>query len=208
MIQKIKKLHFLLAVGLFFITNNYGQERTQFPITISVFNIGSQFPGSGYLGVFTTPVHPGISVGTEYTYNANPKHQWFQTANIGYFFHQYAQHGIQLYSEIGYRYWVKNGLYFGPQLGVGYLHSIPEAQVFKLNKEGKYERKTNFGRPQFMADFELQIGYEFRKERPVAIFLSYQFFMQMPFVNEYVPILPGAALHIGVSFCPFRTGLK
>ena len=56
-----------------------------------------------------------------------------------------------------------------------------------------------------MADFVVQIGYEFRKENPIDVFLNYQFLMQMPFVNEYVPILPNSALHVGVAFYPFKT---
>lgn len=203
MIQK--KITIIFFVILVFSLNNYAQNRSQFPVVISAFNTASELPGTGFLGVFTTPVHPGISVGTEYTYNKNPRHQWFQTANLSYFFHQYAQHGIQLYSEIGYRYWLKNGLHFGPKLGIGYLHSIPEVQVFKLNSDGEYDRKTNFGRAQFMGDFVLQIGYEFQRDNPVDVFLNYQFFMQVPFVNEYVPILPNSALHVGVAFYPFKT---
>jgi hypothetical protein len=39
------------------------------PLIVSIFNLGTQLPGSGYLGVFTVPVHPGISVGTEFRYN-------------------------------------------------------------------------------------------------------------------------------------------
>jgi hypothetical protein len=195
---------FLFAL-IFFSSNSIAQKKNQFPAVISVFNLASELPGTGYLGVFTNPVHPGISFGTEYTYNSNPKHQLFQTANLSYFFHQYAQHGIQLYSEFGYRYWLKNGLHFGPKLGIGYLHSIPDAQVFELNKNGKYDRKTNFGRAQFMADFVVQIGYEFQPENPIDVFLNYQFFMQMPFVNEYVPLLPNSALHVGVAFYPFKS---
>ena len=200
-----KNLITLLFAFLFFSSNCLAQGRSQFPVVISVFNTASELPGSGYLGVFTSPIHPGISIGTEYSYKSNTHHQFFQTVNLSYFFHQYAQHGIQLYSEFGYRYWLKNGLHFGPKLGIGYLHSIPEAQVFKLNANGEYDRKTNFGRAQFMADFVVQIGYEFRKENPIDVFLNYQFLMQMPFVNEYVPILPNSALHVGVAFYPFKT---
>lgn len=200
-----KNLITLLFAFLIFSSNCLAQGRSQFPVVISVFNTASELPGTGYLGVFTNPIHPGISIGTEYSYKSNPHHQLFQTVNLSYFFHQYAQHGIQLYSEFGYRYWLKNGLHFGPKLGIGYLHSIPEAQVFKLNANGEYDRKINFGRAQFMADFVVQIGYEFRKENPIDVFLNYQFLMQMPFVNEYVPILPNSALHVGVAFYPFKT---
>ncbi len=203
MIQR--NLTVLFFVFLLFSLKSFAQNRSQFPVVVSVFNVASELPGTGYLGVFTTPVHPGVSVGSEYTYNSSPSHQLFQTAHLSYLFHQYAQHGIQLYSEFGYRYWLKNGLHFGPKLGIGYLHSIPDAQVFKLNEDGTYDRKFNFGRAQFMADFVIQLGYEFRRDNPIDVFLNYQFFMQMPFVNEYVPILPNSALHVGVAFYPFQT---
>ena len=202
MIRKIK-LAILFFAFIFFFGSLFGQDRGQFPIVVSVFNSGSQLPGTGTLGIFTSPIHPGISIGSEYTYNFHPSHQWFQTANLGYFFHQYAQHGIQLYSEIGYRYWFKNGFHFGPLLGIGYLHSIPDTDIFKLDSQGKYQKKTNLGRPQFLADFAFNIGYQFSKENPFSIFMKYQTFFQMPFVNKYVPILPNTALHIGFTFNPF-----
>lgn len=68
------------------------------PLVVSLFNLGTQLPGSGTLGVFTTPVHPGLSVGTEFRYNRHPDNQFFQTAKLGFYYHQYVQTGIQMQS--------------------------------------------------------------------------------------------------------------
>lgn len=199
----------LPVIGLWLLSSvSFAQNQSQFPFTVSISNTASQLPGSGVLGIWTTPTHPGVTVGTEFFYNSNPKHQWFQTGNLGYFFHQYAQHGIQLYTEAGYRFQSTKGFFFGPKLGVGYLHSIPETRVFELNENGSYDQKSNLGRPQFMPTATLQLGYQFQKANPISVFLNYQLFMQLPFVNEYVPILPNTALHLGVSFYPFKKQSK
>lgn len=34
---------------------------------------------------------------------------------------------------------------------------------------------------------------------PVRFFLGYQFWLQSSFVEQYVPVLPNTALHVGVS---------
>jgi hypothetical protein len=72
-----KNLITLLFAFFIFSSNCLAQGRNQFPVVISVFNTASELPGTGYLGVFTNPIHPGISIGTEYSYKSNPHHQLF-----------------------------------------------------------------------------------------------------------------------------------
>jgi hypothetical protein len=169
------------------------------PLLVSLFNAGTQFPGSGILGVFTTPVHPGLSAGTEFRYNHHPKNQFFQTAKVAVSYHKYVQTSVQLYSETGYRRIIWRGFQAEFRLGAGYLHALAATQVFEA-KNGIYRKKTNLGRPQFMASSALGLGYEFTKgENPLRVFLDYQFYLQMPFVKSYVPLAPNTALHLGVA---------
>ncbi len=58
MIQK--KITILFFAILLFSFNNYAQSRSQFPVVISAFNTASELPGTGFLGVFTTPIHQNI----------------------------------------------------------------------------------------------------------------------------------------------------
>jgi hypothetical protein len=50
-----------------------------------------------------------------------------------------------------------------------------------------------------MLSAAIAAGYDFqvKGKMPLRLFLQYQFWMQTPFVNKYVPLLPNAALHIG-----------
>lgn len=190
-------LLFILSLSFYSVK---AQEHS-IPLSLAIFNNGTMMPGQGYAGVFSENIHPGITLGTSYMYGAGKHHELFQTFKLGYFYHHYSQHAIQLYSELGYRYLTKSGLFAQGFLGVGYLHSFADVQQFTL-KNGEYEKKANWGRPQFMGSVALGLGYDLQQKihKPLRIFLQYQFWIQAPFVNKYVPVLPNAALNIGVLY--------
>src|SRR5437016_5313928 len=120
----MKKTYILLLILLWSFAG-LAQEK-KLPISVSIFNIGSSLPGTGYLGVFSKNIHPGFNLGTYHLYNTGNKHEFFQTFKLGYFYHRFSQHAIQLYSEAGYRYLTKSGVYGEALLGAGYLHSFPD----------------------------------------------------------------------------------
>ncbi len=170
------------------------------PLHISVFSTSTQLPGGSVL-----PLHPGIDLGTELRYNRSAKNQWRQTLKAGVYYHKYSQTGIQLYSEVLYRRMLWQGFSAELKLGGGYLHAISDLQIFELHG-GSYQRQKHIGRPQFMGTFSAGAGYRMGSAQDAArIFLDYQFFLQMPFVNNYVPVLPNTALHIGVAFPFFKS---
>lgn len=175
------------------------EAKPSFPLVVSVFNVGTQLPGSGALGVFNRSTHPGISLGTEFFYRKRPKNQWFQTARLGVLHHRLSQTAVQLYSEFGYRRKIWRGTGAELRLGGGYLHSFPAVETFKL-KDGAYDQKANIGRAQAMAGGTFGLSYATAADW--RFFLDYQFYLQMPFVKNYVPLLPNSALHIGAA-CPF-----
>lgn len=195
----MQKLLLTLIILTFFLRAE-AQEKV-IPLSISVFNNGTMLPGEGHLGVFSKTIHPGIALGTNHLYGSGKHHYLFQTLKLGYFYHHYSQHAIQLYSELGYGYKIVPGISIAALLGIGYLHSFSDVQQFSF-KNGEYVQKTNWGRAQLMGSFSLQLGYGLEKllHQPIGIFLQYQFWIQAPFVNKYVPILPNNAVHLGVHF--------
>jgi hypothetical protein len=51
-----------------------------------------------------------------------------------------------------------------------------------------------------MAGVALGISYTQQKAaNPLRFFVDYQFYMQMPFVKSYVPLMPNTLLHVGVG---------
>jgi hypothetical protein len=171
------------------------------PLTISVFTNATSLPPGVLANLFVYPLHPGVTIGTAFKYNDSERHEIFQTVKLGYLYHRYSQHAAQLYTEGAYRFNFKNGIGIGPLLGLGYLHSFPDTQIFELQENGEYEKKISFGKPQVMATVAVEAGYTFSisEARPVRVFMNYQFWLQFPFVRQYVPLLPNTALHVGVS---------
>lgn len=178
-------------------------SRTKYAM-VSVFNAATQLPIGQF---FSSPVHFGATAGAEFRYNRQASNQWFQTAKLGYSYHQYVQNTIQLYSEVGYRRAIWKGTAAELRIGAGYLHAIPATEIFTL-KDGQYRQKTNLGRPQVMAGTALGISYtQQNTAHPMRFFLDYQFYLQMPFVKSYVPLLPNTLLHFGVGV-PFTMFTK
>lgn len=184
-------------------------QEKQTPLSLSIFNNGTSLPGSGYAGVFSRNIHPGLTLGTAHLYRVRQKSRLFQTLKLGYFYHRHNQHAIQLYSELGYRYNIGKGFYAAALAGGGYLHSFADVEQYML-ENGKYVRKANTGRPQLMVSASLAAGYDLAPKTgiPLSLFLQYQFWLQAPFVKKYVPLLPNTALHLGASYILKRTSKK
>ncbi len=189
----------VFTVLIFLLVMSFGDlsaQQQDFPITVTAFNTATLLPGSAKLGVFGIPVHPGITLGSEYTYKKGPHQEWFQTLRLGYFYHRYIQHGIQLYTEAGLRHHFNVSWDLEARLGAGYLHAFNDRGQFELTGEGIYEKLPNTGRPQFMGAFSLGPGFTFGND--MRLFLHYQFAMQLPFINEYVPVMPSSNVHLGL----------
>lgn len=176
-------------------------DAQKLPLRVTFYDNATLLPGGDEWVVWGMPVHPGISGGTEFAYRRWAHADIFQSVILGYQYHRYIQHTIQLYAEFGYRYRLHWPLNLEARLGAGYLHAIPDAEIFKLDN-GVYNRKKGLGRPQAMADMTLGIG--FRLPQDWSIVLAYQFYVQMPFVRSYVPVLPNTALHLGLQFPLFH----
>lgn len=91
----------------------FGQTKS-LPIIISAFNEATAVPFTRF---FTTPIHSGIQVGTEFNYKEKEHGRLFQTANLSYYYHTYLSQGIGITTELGYEYRLSFGLAFE-----GFMH--------------------------------------------------------------------------------------
>jgi hypothetical protein len=183
------------------------QTRKGKALSLALTNSQSAFPFNKFGALFTKELHPGFEVGYEFNWRTAKKHDWFQSFRAGYFYHQFIQHGIPLYTQLGYRFKWKEHWRAHSALGLGYLHSIPDAGVLKLNDEGEYEKAKGIGRPQALINlsFGMQYNLKMNGSRPLAIFLQYQQQLQTPFIKSYVPLLPYNNVGLGVKM-PLKSG--
>jgi len=194
------KKYFLFLLLFPFLAHGSADDSLRRPLKFSLFSNATKLPGSGFAGILNTPLHPGFTLGTEFSYKQTESNKLFQTAKFGYFYHRLAQHALMLYSEGAYRHTFACGFSMQALVGAGYLHSIPALEKFEQNDEGEYVRVGRFGRPQGMAGITLGLGYNICKKNPLRIGLDYQVWFQFPFVAEYVPVLPNTALHLTLSY--------
>jgi len=174
-----------------------GQDKA-IPLNISLFNESTAIP---YTRFFTTPIHPGIQLGTEFNYKTKENTRLFQSANICYFYHNYLAQGIGLNTEIGYEYRLKYGFAFSGLFGIGYLHTFATTEEYYF-LNGQYEKKVDRGNARFYPSLSADIGYYFRKEESNSskIFIRYQSWVEYPYSPNFIPLMTHINLHVGVKF--------
>lgn len=191
----MKILFTIFCICLLFRTD--GQSHKQ--VSFAILNTASAHPFQKLGNLVTTIHHPGFEIGYGFNWKTKNKHDWYQEIKAGYFYHRFVQHGIPIYTNVGYRYKFSKNWSAQSAIGAGYFHSIPATDQFELQDDGNYKKKKSLGRIQAMAVFNLGVGYTFPGKVPMKIFTTYQQQIQTPFVKSYVPILPYNTLLIGVS---------
>jgi len=191
----MKRKFILLLILLPFFSFGQGKE---IPINISLFNEATALPFTRFL---TFPVHPGIQVGTEFNYKIKTQTRFYQTANISYFYHNYLNQGIGLYTEVAYEYRLKFGLAFTGLFGLGYMHTFATTEEFTFTN-GQYEKKTDRGNARLFPSLSLDIGYYIIKDKPNSpkIFLRYQSWIEFPYSPGFIPAMTHINLHVGTKF--------
>jgi hypothetical protein len=192
---------FLLHPGGMAQDSTAKKKRSLDHFSIAFSNNHSAYPFSSFSQLVAGTWHPGFELGTGFNWSVRKKHDWYQEFKLGYFYHQFVQHGIPLYTNFGYRYKFSQHWRAQAGLGLGALFSIPDHNRYKLNSDGNYE-KLNGVRLQGMFVFNLGAGYQFarNKKHPLEAFITYQQRIQTPYVPNYVPLLPYNSLMFGLKW--------
>lgn len=196
-----------LLIFLLFSVLTTAQKKKE--ISIAFLNTGTAYPFSQFGKLLSGIEHPGVEIGYGFDWKTKSKHDWFQEFKLSYFYHRFVQHGIPLYTDIGYRYKFSHSLAGQVALGAGYLQSIPATAKLKLSDNGEYKNDKGVGRSQALAVANFGIRYAIHPaaETSAKVFITYQQLLQTPFVKAYVPILPYNSMLIGCSI-PLRSYKK
>lgn len=191
--MKKKVLFFLLAL----VNTVYSQKNI--PINVAVFNEATAVPFTTFI---TTPIHPGLQVGTEFNYNKKEHTRLFQTANISYFFHNYLEQGVGINSELGYEYRFKSGIALESLLGIGYMHTFATTKQEYTLINGDYILKTDLGNSRLYPSLAFDVGYYLKKAdaHSSKVFFRYQVWAEYPYSPGFIPVLTHANLYIGIKF--------
>ena len=193
--MQIKTLILVALMGVLHLTVLQAQQT----FTVSIFNNALSLPG----GSFSSPFHPGVDVGWVLPIREGKRWDQMLILRAGYYHQRLVHHGLQAYGEYTWRYKIVEGLAAEGAAGLGYIHTLEQHDIFKLQSDGTYKQVGQWGKPHGQASFALGISFS-PPEWPVRPFLTYRFRVLTPFVNEYVPVLPATSLHIGTYFTLFN----
>jgi hypothetical protein len=149
---------------------------------------------------FDAPLHPGVTVGVEFTLAGTPTHRLLQGFSLAYAHVAHVQHAVALSAEWGYRYTAPFGLQLEAALVVGYLHEFLDGVTYA---SGSWKPVTDLGRPQLWVALGLGAGVDLRRVAsvPVDVFVRYQPGLQLPYsVANGIPVLPHVSLMVGVRY--------
>lgn len=168
------------------------------PINISLFNEATAIPFTRFI---TTPLHPGIQVGTEFNYTQKEFTRLFQTANIAYFYHNHLTQGFGINSELGYEYRFPVGISLSGLFGLGYMQTFATTEEFTFSN-GRYEKKADSGNARLYPSLSLDIGYYLNSQNKYSpkIFLRYQSWAEYPYSPDFIPIMTHISMHAGIKF--------
>jgi hypothetical protein len=196
----------LMAAFLLCLSLSTQAQKKQY-LSFGLTDNASAYPFSTFFGFTSQPLHAGFEFGWGHE-RLKKKHSWIWELKAGYFHHQFVQHGIPIYATYAYRYLFTRHWSADASLGIGYLHSIPATDVYKLDPNGNYVNGKGIGRPQIMVPFTLGVNYAFRagNGHDARVFFQYQQRLQAEFVKNYVPLLPYNQICIGgaYSFIPHK----
>jgi len=174
------------------------------PVSIALLNESTAIP---FTRLITTPVHPGIQVGTEADLNQYAHSRVFIALHIGYFYHKSFAQAIYVKPSLGFEYNHASGFGISGSLGLGYLHTFTTQDEYKLI-EGEYTRRADAGNARMMPSLALSLNYRLKPGEVTSpkIFFTYESWVEYPFSPGFIPVMTHLTTQLGVQFFPFNDG--
>ena len=163
------------------------------------------YPASLIVPSFST-IHPGVNAGVTIKWNNSQRHQFIQSGNLGFFYHRDLQKAVQLFTEVGYKLKMDNGLAITPlAIGGGYVMSVSDINSLNWNSvTSQYEVDKFPVRHNWMISLGPSVSFEtpwtLIKNRKTTFFVDYRLQIQGVFVQETVPMIAYAPVRVGFSF--------
>lgn len=151
----------------------------------------------GYFGEFI--LHPGLYGGVDYNLVRNKHFDLHWDSEIGCFMHKWNNNTVFIQSTIATRFITSNSLFADVSLGLGYMLSMPNGDVYRVDKDGVLSIN---GRPitsHAKIPFAITFGWDGKRNRdiPWSIGLGVEAYMQTGYNHI---MLPHAALKLGVLY--------
>ncbi len=195
----MRTIRFSLLCFILFLTQNVLAQQ---PVTLSIFNESTAIP---YDRLFSTPIHPGVQIGTEFNWKESRHFRLYPSISVGYMFHRKLFQGLYANLELGFDYKTSFGLNLKSKIGLGYLRTFSTQQEFQF-EDGEYKSRSDKGNSRLMPSFTTGLGYRLnqKENNSSEIYILYQSWLEYPYSPGFIPLMAHTNLHLGLRFYPFE----
>lgn len=201
---KIKINQKIIAIILLFssVSNIHAQETSnqiQYHLGITLFDEHTAEPFGTRKD---SPIHLGITISFEKSKRRDGIYQFTHVFQGGYYYHQD-------FNQVAFLAWKpKFELRFADAfnvhsiVGIGYAHSFPTQTTYKL-EDGKYQKKTNWGKPHAMPSIGFGAGLHLDEllAVPVELFARYEAFGLAPYaLKGRIPVTLNTMTSFGIKY--------
>jgi hypothetical protein len=166
--------------------------KAQKNLKVSLINEAVSLP---MLRVLQTPIHPGVSIGTDFLVKSRNHWQSTLGADFAFFHHRLSENAVMLDATyaLGYRF----GFGLQPKLmaALGYKHTLAAGEVYAL-ENGVYEKVTYWGKAQFNA--KVGFGLEYALNKKYSLTTDYKTMLVLPY-SQKLPFSLHTLLSAGIK---------
>jgi len=143
-------------------------------------------------------LHPGLSVGIDYTLKTKKWVTVHWDSDIGGYWHRWNNTALFIKTSAGTRFPLGT-MFVDLNLGAGYMHSFPAGNIYIRSGESTVEKASNWGYSHFMPTFSVLLGYDGTRkhELPFTIHAGVETYLQSSFNHIF---LPHAAAKVGITY--------
>ena len=171
------------------------------PLTLSLFNESTSMPFTDW---WSSPVHPGVQVGTSFGTVSDRRLQLSPGIQVGYLFHRKLFQGLYARVNLGLDYRHPSGISLKAQLGAGYLRTYAVRTEYRMDG-GQLVPRRDRGNHRVMPSLSWGVGYRLRPRDPQSteIFLLHETWVEYPYAGDFIPVMAHTNMHLGATFYPF-----
>lgn len=143
-------------------------------------------------------LHPGLSVGVDYTLARNRWVTVHWDVDVGGYWHRWNNTSLFLKSSIGTRL-AAGSVFADINTGVGYLHAFSAGTVYQRASEGGVRKAANWGSSHFMPHLSFLLGWDASRKRdlPWTVHCGPEVYLQSAYNHIF---LPHVAVKVGLTY--------
>jgi hypothetical protein len=200
--MKINQKIITIALLLLYVSNVHAQEasnQTEYHLGITLFD---EHVATPFGAKSDSPTYLGGTISFEMSKRRGGVYQFTHIFQAGYYYHQDFNQVAFLAWKPKFELRFANTFNVNTILGIGYAHSFPTQTSFGL-EDGRYQKKTNWGKPHAMPSIGFGAGLHLDKllDVPIELFGRYEVFSLAPYAPKgSIPLTLNTMTSFGIKY--------